>query len=374
MSKSIADELMERRAGVIEQATAIAKKGVAHNRDLSTNEQTEFDSLIAEAEQLQERAKAIHEGEERAREVAAQFRSGDAREDVAPVHPLAVSAPSLGTLQTALDGRTASRVLAMDGEQRAALTTATHGSPRAWGANTLGAPRMLHVAAGVAIQRIDAMTAQGPQFTLPTASAAVGENVSLGEYASSTAGTATLGRYGRWTDLSREGRVGTTSESLTRMHTIGIAKDLDKVLIDAVEAAAGAAVAFSADVPAAIRKAMALVIDATAAEDTAELVVLCHPDNAALLQDVSPISGSTIAEGFQRFSGALVYASSAVNTGFITVSNLRAGTRYYEAQALTLETDNDVKTGTQTFASSIIGGYGVGLTGGFASMVDVVTP
>ncbi len=73
--------------------------------------------------------------------------------------------------------------------------------------------------------------------------------------------------------------------------------------------------AFSADVPAAIRTAIATVLDATAELDPARFIVLVHPDNAALLQDVSPVSGSGIGEPFQRFSGALVYPSASVTTG-----------------------------------------------------------
>jgi hypothetical protein len=238
----------------------------------------------------------------------------------------------------------------------------------------LDGPRLLHVTAGVPTQRVDAVLAQHPTFTLPTASASVAETVSLGEYDDSTAGSVTLARYGRWTDLSRESLIGADVGALSAMHRIGIAKDLDLALINAVETAAGSAVAFSADVPAAIRGAMASVIDATAAADAADLIVLVHPDNAALLQDVSPIGGQSMSEGFQRFSGAQVYASSAVNTGFMTVCNLKAGARYFEARAATMETDTAIKTDVLTVATSVIGGYGIGLTSGFAVMVDVVTP
>jgi hypothetical protein len=38
------------------------------------------------------------------------------------------------------------------------------------------------------------------------------------------------------------------------------------------------------------------------------------------------------------------------------------------------ETDTGPKTGVQTVATSLVGGYGIGLTGGFAVQVDVVTP
>lgn len=367
--------LREQRKSAQAEQKQLLDRAIGFKRDLSSGEQRTYDELQQRAEGLKD---AIDKAESKAAEDRA-FADAFAKLNGQPdarslVNPLGFTPAGLDALQGAIDSRTAGRFIAGDLEQRAALATTTHGAPRAWGSNVLAGPRLLHVVAGVTAQKVDATYAQHPKFTLPTAQGSVAENVTLAEFADSTAGSVTLARYGRWTDISREGLIGTDAGSIAAMHQIGVAKDLDKALIDAVETAAGAAVAFSADVPAAIRKAMALVIDATAAADSADLVVLCHPDNAALLQDVTPIGGSTIAEGFQRFSGALVYASSAVDTGFMTVANLKAGARYFEARGLTAETDLAPKTDTLTIASSVIGGYGIGLTGGFARMVDVVTP
>lgn len=71
---TIADSLMERRAALVKQAQELAQKGVAESRDLSGEEQTKFDGMIAEAQKLGERAKAIAEGEERSRELENSFR------------------------------------------------------------------------------------------------------------------------------------------------------------------------------------------------------------------------------------------------------------------------------------------------------------
>ncbi|MQA79523.1 MAG: hypothetical protein GEV10_13775 [Streptosporangiales bacterium] len=367
------EKVRANRARVYEQARALAQAAADENRAFSDSEQRAFEGLNSQIDQFDER---IAEQEA----LQARLAHSDARFEAlggshrASAHPLAFRPEALDNLQAALDTRSAGRFEAADVEQRAALVTTTYGAPRVWGSNVLSGPRMLHVVAGVPRQEADAALAQHPNLTLPTAQASVGENVSLAEFAASTAGSVTLARFGRWTDMSRESRIGTDAGAIVGMHAIGVAKDLDLVLVNAVEAAAGAAVAFSADVPAAVRSAMARVIDATAATDSTDLVVLVHPDNAALLQDVSPIGGATIAESFQRFSGALIYPSSAVNTGFVTVANLRAGARFFDAQGFLTETEVSVKTGTVTVASSVIGGYGVGLTGGFASTVDVVTP
>lgn len=292
---------------------------------------------------------------------------------VADRHPLAFTAEALNRVQALMDAREPGRVRAAQ-VQFAALTTGTYGAPRAWGANTLTGPRMLSQVAQVPRQPIDAVLAQFPQLTLPAAQPVTAEGAALVEYASSAAGSVTLGRFGRWTDLTKESLIGADAGAITAMHRVGIALDLDKVLIDAVEAAAGTAVAFAADVPAQIRKAIARVLANTAEEDPANVAVLVHPDDVHLLEDVAPTGGNTIGERFQRFSGALVYPSTAVDTGFMTVANLRAGARYFEARGLETLADLDVKTGVETSATVLVAGYGVTLTGGFAVKQDVVTP
>jgi hypothetical protein len=375
----IIKQMQERRVELVKEMTRIAETAVGFGRDMSEGESRRYDDALAEVNTLEARIADLQGSEQRAKDTEDAFaklagqpaaRGGSGPER----HPLAYTPESLNGLQAAIDSRSAGRFEAADTETRAALATTTYGAPRVWGSNVLNGPRLLHVLAGVPQQPSDAVLAQHPVLTLPAAQGSVGENVSLGEFASSTAGSVTLARFGRWTDMSRESLVGTDAGAITALHRIGVAKDLDKVLIDLVEANTGAAAAFTADVPAAVRKAIAQVLDDTAAEDPADLVVLVHPDNAALLQDVTPIGGQTIAERFQRFSGSLVYASSAVDTGFVSVANLRAGARYFEARALATETEVAVKTGTLTVASSVISGYGLTLAGGAYRKVDVVTP
>ena len=75
MAKSLANELMGRRAKLIKDAQEIAQRGVAEDRDLSSEEQTSFDQMIAEANKLHERATAIHNGEKAASELEESFRS-----------------------------------------------------------------------------------------------------------------------------------------------------------------------------------------------------------------------------------------------------------------------------------------------------------
>jgi HK97 family phage major capsid protein len=84
MAKSLANELMERRATLIKQAQEIAQSGVAEDRDLTIEEQTSFDQRIAEANKLHERATAIHNGEKAAGELEESFRSVTGRETGGP--------------------------------------------------------------------------------------------------------------------------------------------------------------------------------------------------------------------------------------------------------------------------------------------------
>lgn len=80
MAKSLADELMERRAALINQAQEIAQRGVTEDRDLTVDEQAGFDQRIAEASKLQERARSIHEGEQKAQELEESFRKTTGQE------------------------------------------------------------------------------------------------------------------------------------------------------------------------------------------------------------------------------------------------------------------------------------------------------
>ena len=70
----IADKLMEQRAALITQAMDVANAGVAESRDLSADEQKRFDDMIGDAGRILERAKAIHEGEQQAADLAESFR------------------------------------------------------------------------------------------------------------------------------------------------------------------------------------------------------------------------------------------------------------------------------------------------------------
>lgn len=290
-----------------------------------------------------------------------------------PSNPLAYTPSALDSIQSAISGHTSGR---FDADQftNAALTTTTYGQPSVWGSNVLGGPRLLHLAAGIPTASIDAVLAEFPKLVIPAAGASVGEGVSLAEYSSSTGGSLVLGRFGRWTDLSGESLIGADAGAIIAVHALAIARDLDKSLVDAVNTEAGAAIAFDADVVGQIRKSIAVVQDNTGAATVDGICVIVHPDDIALLEDIAPVSGSGIAEGFVRFSGACVYASSSVPTGFSLTANLRDSVRFFSAQGVRTATDTDVKTDLTTVATMTVAGYAIGLTGGSARKNDIRTP
>ena len=77
---SIADQMMERRAALLKQAEDIATKGVVEGREMTVEEQTSFDQMLAEAGNLHTRAQAIAEGEKQSKALEESFRSVTGRE------------------------------------------------------------------------------------------------------------------------------------------------------------------------------------------------------------------------------------------------------------------------------------------------------
>lgn len=71
---SIVDQLMERRTKLLDDATAIAQRGVAENRQLESDEKISLDKMLAEAEELANRAQALQDGETRARDLEESFK------------------------------------------------------------------------------------------------------------------------------------------------------------------------------------------------------------------------------------------------------------------------------------------------------------
>jgi HK97 family phage major capsid protein len=77
---SIADQMMERRASLLKQAEDIATKGVVEGREMSGEEESSFNKLVAESEKLHKRATDLAEGEKASKSLEESFRSVTGRE------------------------------------------------------------------------------------------------------------------------------------------------------------------------------------------------------------------------------------------------------------------------------------------------------
>lgn len=70
----ILDGLATRREQLIKQTTDLAQKGVSEGRNLSVEESSSFDGMIAEVEAIDGRMRSIADGEQRARDIEASFK------------------------------------------------------------------------------------------------------------------------------------------------------------------------------------------------------------------------------------------------------------------------------------------------------------
>jgi hypothetical protein len=138
--------------------------------------------------------------------------------------------------------------------------------------------------------------------------------------------------FGRWTDITEQAveAMGGIND-LVAAHARQIALDEDSYLIGLMVTEAGTAQAFIADVQANVRTAIATIESTVAAK--ADIIVV-NPANYALLAPTTPANAGDVASSLVSFSGALLYPSAAVPTGFVLVAALAAVARYVTATDL----------------------------------------
>lgn len=375
MSKSLANELMERRGALITQARAIAQRGVDANRDLTATEQREFDGLISDAEKLHTRAKEIHEGERKPHELAESFRSVTGNY---PGQPSASLCPSLIVspenvrkhAEAMAEGRSFGAI-----EERATVqvnpaSSNALGGPEAWAQTAAREPMHLIRFAGIPVQVLTGVSATMPTFTLPTGAAGVNETTAHGEY-DTVVDTPLSGlRYGRWTKVSAAVNQLVPVSGLSNLHAVAIAKDLDKLAVGNIETAAGTPVAYKADIAGNVREAL-LTVSATTLVEVEKLVILGTPAAVSILQDVSPANGPDAGSVTTRFAGARLYPSIAGTAGQVTVFDPQAFLVFMSQ--LQSASQIEPSDGSNSFGSWLHStGVGQGLTGS-ARAVDVVS-
>lgn len=256
---------------------------------------------------------------------------------------------------------------------RAAVTLSLTGGEIRPTSGRVPDPRRLVTAVGLTPQPSTTAGTTGPKFGATTATAATAEGAAKPEAATITKLDIPIKQLARWTTLSRMALMSqdNTLEQTVAWHAMAIAKDEDKLLIDAVNTAAGAAVAFTAgDQRLQVRKAMAVVEDAVSAPCD---VVLCHTDDYALLAGFDVTTLDDLAGKVVTFGGAVLYPSSSVPTGFVLVAALRASGRFIVADPTSVATTQALSTNETTVRTEELVGFDIQFVGA-CRKVDVVTP
>lgn len=327
----------------------------------------EFDRIAAELEQTMnrlERADYIRNAVEASMNQAKASESRTASPVAISEHPLAMPVRLGDELDKAIRSNTAYS-WDSDVARRAALTTSTYGTDDAWtGGGQFPNPQLLHIVGGVQTTPVPGLGSNFPQWTLPGKSGSVAETASLPEFAGATLQSVQLARFGRWTDISQEARLNGTAGILS-LHSFGIASDLNAELVSVLTSAAGDAVALVDGKSAEYMLNLGIATIATAtAANPGNLVVVVNPsDFAGLASNITPTSGSDIGETLPRFAGAILFPSQDQTAGSALVANLGIGVQFAQAQALSVNSIQDPKTGVFTVGSSLIGGYGVRVAG-----------
>lgn len=376
MSKSLATELMERRGALITQAQAIAQRGVDAKRDLTEAEQSEFDGLISDAGKLHERAKAIHEGEQKPHELAESFRSVTG---AYPGQPSPAGCPSLlvsrDNITKHAEALREGRVFGAVEESRALVqvnpsASNALGGPQAWAQVGPREPMHLIRFAGIPVQTLTGVAAVMPTFTLPTSAAGVNESTAHGEYDSVVDLPLSALRYGRWTAVSAAAAQFDSLSGIANLHSVGIAKDLDKKVVGDIQTAAGTPVTFAADIAGNVRKSL-LTVAANVLASPEDLVIFGTPSDIALLGDTTPANGPDVGSVTERFNGARLYATGDATAGQVTIFAPSAFLVFMSQ--LQSASTIDPKDGSNSFGSWLHStGAGQGLTGS-AQAVDTVS-
>ena len=124
-------------------------------------------------------------------------------------------------------------------------------------------------------------------------------------------------RYGRWSEVSALANVVDDLIGLNRMHAWGVARDLDRLAVSAVEAAA-ASLGVGAGIAENVRAAILTVAAQTYSDET-QLVVIGTPADLAELTGTTPANADDLGSYAVRFAGAKLYPTLAASPDVMTV-------------------------------------------------------
>ncbi|SBS79648.1 hypothetical protein MHPYR_890001 [uncultured Mycobacterium sp.] len=312
-----ASEIEHRTAGALDRIETRSQRCTDERRDLTereaeltradTEELTALRQAAACQEQIEARGRAVDEAIElHRRGVEARSRP-----------TLLVSRQNLRDHAAALaEGRGFGAVEGV--EMRSRVTAAADlGSAGGWNSGAPNEPRHLLSFSGVPVSPLTGRTAQVPAYTGPTAAAGVDESTDHGEYDSIAPVNLTALRYGRWSDVSALANQVDELTGLNVMHATGIARDLDRLAVQAIEGVAGS-LGVSVDIPAHVREAVLYVAATTYSAET-DLVIVGQPADLAELTGTTPTNADDLGSYAVRFAGARLYATTAASANLITV-------------------------------------------------------
>lgn len=203
-------------------------------------------------------------------------------------------------------------------ETRSRVTAASDlGSAGAWSDAAPNEPRHLIAFAGIPVSELTGRTAQVPSFTGPTAAAGVDESTDHPEYDAITPVDLVALRFGRWSEVSALADQVDELTGLNMMHGWGIARDIDRLAVAAVEASASFQ-GVSVDIQEAVRTAV-LHVGATVYAAETQLVIVGQPADLAELTGTQPTNGDDLGSYAVRFAGARLYPTLAASPNQLTV-------------------------------------------------------
>jgi hypothetical protein len=256
---------------------------------------------------------------------------------------------------------------------RAAVTMSLTGGRVDGLSGRLPEPRRLARTVGLQPKPSTTAGISGPKFGATSGTAPTAEGAAKPEAATVTKLDISIKQLARWTTLSRMALLsqGDVMEQVVSWHALAIAKDEDKLIIDALNTAAGSAIAFvSGDQRGPVRQAMAKVEDAVSAQCD---VCIVHPDNYGLLAGFDPTTADTAGGLVVQFGSGVLYPSSACPTGFAIVAAVRAAGAFIVAQGPSVASLDALSTNETTVRTEELVGFDVRLVGAVAK-VDIVTP
>lgn len=352
--------------------TALQDKATEEDRDLTADELAEIETRSAEYKTMTDEVEKLTDVEARSQAVAnlaaSVYGGGAGQDDSLRPYSLVPSPEQILELRSAATEKRDAEVFharVREDELHVRSTVAlTNTGGRVIGVDgRLPNPRRIVTAVGLVPEESDARGGSGARFGATEAESSPGtaEGSTKPEADAITALTIPILPLARWTDITSMAQLSAAGflDGLASWHAQFVAKDEDRLIVAAVEAAAGSPIG-TGNGAADVRTAVAMVTDAVSADAD---IVLCHPDDYAQVSAFSPTSGGDVASWSERIGPALIYPTSAVDSGTVLVAALRASGRFLVASPPRTASLANLKTNVTTVLTEEHVGFGVRLAG-----------